>query len=50
MGHTETEPWFNVSSEGTEKRGIDLATPGLVVQHVVSYTTAATRRIACVIY
>ena len=31
-GHTETGPRFKVSSERPEKRGIDLATPGLVVQ------------------
>ena len=30
-GHTKTEPRFKVSSERPEKRGIDLATPGLVV-------------------
>ena len=29
-GHTETGPRFKVSSERPEKRGIDLATPGLV--------------------
>ena len=40
-GHTETGPRFKVSSERPEKRGIDLATPGLVVQRVVHYTTAA---------
>ena len=40
-GHTETGPRFKVSSERPEKRGIDLATPGLVVQRVIHYTTAA---------
>ena len=30
-GHTETGPWFKVSSERPEKQGIDLAIPGLVV-------------------
>ena len=40
-GHTETGPRFEVSSERPEKRGIDLATPGLVVQRVIHYTTAA---------
>ena len=30
-GHTETGPWFKVSSERAEKQGIDLAIPGLVV-------------------
>ena len=40
-GHTETGPPFKVSSERPEKRGIDLATPGLVVQRVIHYTTAA---------
>ena len=34
-GHTETGPRFKVSSERPEKRGIDLATPGLVVQRRV---------------
>ena len=41
-GHTETGPRFKVSSERPEKRGIDLATPGLVVQRVIHYTTAAS--------
>ena len=41
QGHTETGPRFKVSSERPEKRGIDLATPGLVVQRVIHYTTAA---------
>ena len=27
--------WFNISSEGPEKWGIDLATPGLVVHCVI---------------
>ena len=40
-GHTETGPRFKVSSERPEKRGIDLVTPGLVVQRVIHYTTAA---------
>ena len=40
-GHTETGPWLKVSSERLEKLGIDLATPELVVQHVIHYTTAA---------
>ena len=40
-GHTETGPRFKVSSERPEKQGIDLATPGLVVQCVIHYTTAA---------
>ena len=34
-GHTETGPRFKVSSERPEKRGIDLATPGLVVWRVI---------------
>ena len=42
-GHTETGPRFKVSSERPEKRGIDLATPGLVVQRVIHYTTAAPK-------
>ena len=37
----ETGPWFKVSSERPEKRGIDLATPGLVVWSVIHYATAA---------
>ena len=40
-GHTETGPRFKVSSERPEKRGIDLAIPGLVVYRVIHYTTAA---------
>ena len=44
-GHTETGPRFKVSSERPEKRGIDLATPGLVVQRVIHYTTAAPKQI-----
>ena len=31
QGHTETGPWFKVSSDRPENRGIDLAIPGLVV-------------------
>ena len=44
-GHTETGPRFKVSSERPEKRGIDLATPGLVVQRVIHYTTAAPKNV-----
>ena len=40
-GHTETGPRFKVSSERLEKRGIDLAIPGLVVWRAILYTTAA---------
>ena len=40
-GHPETGPRFTVSSERPEKRGIDLAIPGLVVWRVIHYTTAA---------
>ena len=40
-GHTETGPRFKVSSERPEKRGIELAIPGLVVKRVIYYTTAA---------
>ena len=36
----ETGPRFKVSSERPEKRGIDPATPGLVVWSVIHYTTA----------
>ena len=32
-GHTETGPRFKVSSERPEKRGIDLATPGSVLEY-----------------
>ena len=38
-GHTETGPWFKVSSERLKKPGIDLAIPGLLVQHVIHGTT-----------
>ena len=31
QGHMETETPFEVSSERPEKRGIDLAIPGLVI-------------------
>ena len=48
-GHTETGPRFKVSSERPEKRGIDLATPGLVVQRVIHYTTAAPEIIIIII-
>ena len=34
----ETRPRFKVSSERTENRGIDLATPGLVAQRVIHYS------------
>ena len=37
----ETKPWFKVSSERPENRGINLAIPGLVVWHVIHYTIAA---------
>ena len=47
-GHTETGPRFKVSSERPEKRGIDLATPGLVVQRVIHYTTAAPETICTI--
>ena len=42
-GHMETGPQFKVSSERPEKRGIDLATPGLVVWSVIHYATAAPK-------
>ena len=38
-------PRFKVSSERPKKRGIDLATPGLVVQRVIHYITAAPKSI-----
>ena len=37
----ETGPRFKVSSERPEKQEIDLATPELVIQRVIRYTTAA---------
>ena len=37
----ETGPRFKVSSERPEKRGIDLAIPGLVVKRVYHNTDAA---------
>ena len=40
-GHTETGPRFKVSSERPEKRGIDHAIPGMIVQLVNYSTTAA---------
>ena len=49
-GHTETGPRFKVSSERPEKRGIDLATPGLVVQRVIHYTTTAPDQILTVTF
>ena len=42
LGHTETGSRFKVSSERPEKRGIDLAIPGLLVQLVIHYATAAS--------
>ena len=30
-GNAEMGPWFKVSSERLEKRGIELAIPGLVI-------------------
>ena len=44
-GHTETGPWFKVSSERPEKRGIDLATPGLVVQRVINPGVAKKKKV-----
>ena len=35
----ETGPRFKVSSKGPEKWGINLAIPGLVIWHVIHYTT-----------
>ena len=45
LGHMETGPRFQVSSERPEKRGINLAIPGLVVQNVIHYTTAAPKNL-----
>ena len=42
-GQTETGPRFKVSSKRPEKRGIDLAIPGLVVNCVIHYTTGAPK-------
>ena len=39
--HMETGPQFKVSSERPEKRGIDHAIPGLIVQLVIHSTSAA---------
>ena len=39
-GHMELGPGLKVSSERLEKRGVDLAIPGLVVWLVIHYTTA----------
>ena len=41
--HTQTGPRFKVSSERPNKRGIDLAIPGLVVWRVIHYSAAAPR-------
>ena len=41
QGHTETGPWFKVSSERPEKRELILGIPGLVVQRVIHCTTVA---------
>ena len=41
QGHKETGPRFKASSERPEKRGIDVAIPGLVGWRVIHYTTAA---------
>ena len=38
-GHMETGPRFKLSSQRLEKQGVDLAIPGLVVYHVIHYTT-----------
>ena len=40
IGHTEMRPWFELSSERWEMQGINQATTGLVVQHVIHYITA----------
>ena len=45
LGHMETGPRFQFSSERPEKRAINLAIPGLVVQHVIHYTTAAPKNL-----
>ena len=42
LDRTETVPQFKVSSKRPENRGVDLPIPGLVVQHVIHYTTAAS--------
>ena len=39
----ETGPRFKVSSKRLKKRGIELATPGLVVQQVIHYNADAPR-------
>ena len=38
QGHMETGPWFKVSCDRLEKIGMDLVTPGSVVQRVIHYT------------
>ena len=43
----ETGPRFKVSSERPEKRGIDLATPGLVVWSVIHYAVL-NQSITCI--
>ena len=41
----ETGLQFKVSFERPEKQGINLVIPGLVVQHVIQYSTATSRKI-----
>ena len=41
-GHTETGPWFIVSSERLEKPGIELTNPGLEGKWLNHYTTEAS--------
>ena len=43
--HTEMGPWLKVSSKRPEKRGINLAIPGLVVWRVIHYTTTSPKAI-----
>ena len=39
LEQTETKPWFKASSERPAKPGINLASPGFVVQRVSHHTT-----------
>ena len=42
LGHAQIRLWLKISSESPEKRGNGFAIPGLVVQLVIQYTSAAS--------
>ena len=43
-------PQFDVSSERTEKQGIDHVIPGLVIKLVIHYTTAVPHQLVPLLY